>query len=342
MPSLASQLSSRRLARTEARIPALAQPGNSELKGRVCSLIDRDEHFAKRLRTFVDQYEAENVPVHIPPDDGAEAEAEAARRNVAAQEASGKCIFNFVDADYLRSLPDDAPPLPPLQQILRETPNAIVQRTIDVGEAYRAAYVDEFLAISHRWERPDVPDGEGVQLRAVCAHVRSRSEIKAVWYDHWSMSQDERSTEEKEAGTRPDTRSLAMIVHFKHMLKNVNLLYLGMRVLVLADISYLSRFWVCAAASDPWGLARLFARTQTADYRIRSCAARVLRRRSLRRGSRCARAARRGLARRTRAAGGIQSCACTMRHRAKKMSSCARCGSVSRPTMRTRCSRSPT
>ena len=34
-------------------------------------------------------------------------------------------------------------------------------------------------------------------------------------------------------------------VAFKHMLSNINLLYLGCHVLVLLDMSYLSRFWVC-------------------------------------------------------------------------------------------------
>ena len=38
-------------------------------------------------------------------------------------------------------------------------------------------------------------------------------------------------------------RTPAQAVVFRHNLQNVNLLYLGMRVLVLADISYLSRFW---------------------------------------------------------------------------------------------------
>lgn len=37
-------------------------------------------------------------------------------------------------------------------------------------------------------------------------------------------------------------------VEFDWMLQNVNLLYLGMRVLVLLDLSYLSRFWVCVPA----------------------------------------------------------------------------------------------
>lgn len=37
-------------------------------------------------------------------------------------------------------------------------------------------------------------------------------------------------------------------IFFDHMLQNVNLLYLGCRVLALIDISYLSRFWCVSTA----------------------------------------------------------------------------------------------
>ena len=57
------------------------------------------------------------------------------------------------------------------------------------------------------------------------------------------MPQDGRSAAEKKANSRPDTRSPAEKALFLHMLKNVNLLYLGCSVLCLIDISYLSRFW---------------------------------------------------------------------------------------------------
>ena len=57
------------------------------------------------------------------------------------------------------------------------------------------------------------------------------------------MPQDGRSADEKKAKSRPDTRSPAEKALFLHMLKNVNLLYLGCSVLCLIDISYLSRFW---------------------------------------------------------------------------------------------------
>ena len=38
-------------------------------------------------------------------------------------------------------------------------------------------------------------------------------------------------------------RTDAETADFKHMLKNANLLYLGSRVLLLLDLSYMSRFW---------------------------------------------------------------------------------------------------
>ena len=43
-------------------------------------------------------------------------------------------------------------------------------------------------------------------------------------------------------------RTPAENVYFIHMLKNVNLLYLGARVLIVLDLSYVSRFWVRAAS----------------------------------------------------------------------------------------------
>ena len=59
-------------------------------------------------------------------------------------------------------------------------------------------------------------------------------------YDFWSMPQ-----EDKDAGV---TRTAEEQVEFKEMLSMVNLLYLGASVLILLDMSYLSRFWTCYEA----------------------------------------------------------------------------------------------
>ena len=56
------------------------------------------------------------------------------------------------------------------------------------------------------------------------------SGIKYVWYDYWCMPQGADKTPEQK-------------VQFKWMLQNINSLYLGCHVLILLDLSYLSRFW---------------------------------------------------------------------------------------------------
>ena len=48
-------------------------------------------------------------------------------------------------------------------------------------------------------------------------------------------------------------RTPAEKVAFKHMLSNINLLYLGCHVLVLLDLSYMSRFWVWAEPHNQRG-----------------------------------------------------------------------------------------
>ena len=104
------------------------------------------------------------------------------------------------------------------------------QRTLKAGVAYRKGYVSDLLAVSHRWEDPSAPDGAGAQLRAIRAYLDAHPEVVGVWFDFWCMPQGKQ-------------RTLAEKVRFKHMLGNVNLLYLGCQVLALIDISYLSRFW---------------------------------------------------------------------------------------------------
>jgi len=118
--------------------------------------------------------------------------------------------------------------LPPFQQ-LQCIPGAVTRRTITREDAFHAVHAGEFLAVSHRWFEQDKPDAEGHQTTALRTYLADHPEIRWVWYDYWSMPQGKRT--EVEA------------VEFKHMLRNVNLLYLGMRVLILLDLSYMSRFW---------------------------------------------------------------------------------------------------
>ena len=86
----------------------------------------------------------------------------------------------------------------------------------------------KMLGTSHRWEDPDEPDTKGMQLAALKRYLDD-PEVEYVWYDFPCMPQKPRSPEDENA--------------FAEMLSNVNIIFIGMPVLILLDMSYMSRFW---------------------------------------------------------------------------------------------------
>jgi hypothetical protein len=95
------------------------------------------------------------------------------------------------------------------------------------------------LSISHRWMEPTSPDPDGQQLKATQDFLKSKEGqgVKLVWLDSACMPQDH----PRGSRSAEDTAS------FKRMLKEINMLFLGTSVLILLDISYLSR---CAPPAD--------------------------------------------------------------------------------------------
>ena len=83
------------------------------------------------------------------------------------------------------------------------------------------------IALSFAADHTFAPRRE--QFAAVKRYLEDNPHIERVWYDYWVMPQGKRTPAELE--------------RFKWRLRNVNLLYLGSSVLVLVDMSYLSRFW---------------------------------------------------------------------------------------------------
>ena len=77
------------------------------------------------------------------------------------------------------------------------------------------------------------PDTQGAQLRAIQTFLSANRGIRFVWIDWSSMPQG--------ANRSPDEQA-----EFDSTLPFVNLLYLGSTVLILLDLSYVSRFWVRA------------------------------------------------------------------------------------------------
>jgi len=113
-----------------------------------------------------------------------------------------------------------------------------VTETITLQDACRRTHAADHLAISHRWDERDLPDPSGAQLDAIRAHLDQHPHITRVWIDYCCMPQSLSSDAEDF-----DARTESERQQFRLQLKNVNLLYLGVGVLVLTDRSYLSRFW---------------------------------------------------------------------------------------------------
>lgn len=102
--------------------------------------------------------------------------------------SSSACAFDFVDADYLRELPDDAT-LPDYWRVKGEgelrTVADIPRDAHDVhhGWARLDELRDKVWVVSHRWETPRHPDPSGAQLREMKKELQRRPEITMVWYD---------------------------------------------------------------------------------------------------------------------------------------------------------------
>jgi hypothetical protein len=165
-----------------------------------------------------------------------------------------QCTFYFVTAEHVRHATST---LPQFQELWQQE-GAIVEKSLEETMAYRSAYAGgEILAVSHRWEAPSQPDTEGAQWDAIRRHLQANPHIRLVWYDYWCMPQG--------------TRSRAEGDHFKWMLQHINLLYLGCSVLILLDISYLSRFWT---QMEAWLSMQLGGSDglEPAPERLRRCA----------------------------------------------------------------------
>ena len=118
----------------------------------------------------------------------------------------------------------------------------IVAKEMNFDDACRGNYEEEYLACSHRWLTDGTanpsrapPDPKGQQLTAITGHLATHTKIKYVWVDWFCMWQ----------GGKDGQRDITVDERgeFELMLGEVNLLYLGCQVLVLLDLSYLSRFW---------------------------------------------------------------------------------------------------
>ena len=144
------------------------------------------------------------------------------------------CTFWVLEANFIRGFKGTK--LPFFQEIQKTHPHALQKVTITWGEVVKGTHMQKLLSLSHRWMDAGDPDPDGVQLKALKEFLSSADGkgFLLVWIDAQCMPQD-----------RPEgSRSAEDTESFKTMLGNVNMLFLGTSVLVLLDLSYVSRFWV--------------------------------------------------------------------------------------------------
>ena len=145
------------------------------------------------------------------------------------------CTFFMLNADFVRKIPGKS--LPFFQEIRDDytTEEPLVEVALDYADVVKGTHIETTLAVSHRWMQPDDPDPDGEQLKALKSFLNSPAgeKIKRVWIDSACMPQDHPK----------GSRSAEDAAAFKRMLKEVNRLYLGTTVLILLDLSYVSRFW---------------------------------------------------------------------------------------------------
>jgi len=145
------------------------------------------------------------------------------------------CPFLFLDAAALRDSESELPLLLPMQELLRNHPQWFHTEMLTLDDACTRTLAFDHVAVSHRWDEPSEPDPSGMQLAAMRSYLRDRPHVSRVWIDYCCMPQN--------TGTEVDIRTAEERQLFALMLRNVNLLYLGVNVLILTDRSYLSRFW---------------------------------------------------------------------------------------------------
>ena len=147
------------------------------------------------------------------------------------------CMFFMLDANFIRTFPGKN--LPFFQEIRDKHPRALVEVALDYAQVVKGTRCDTTLAISHRWMQPDEPDPDGEQLKAIKEFLNAPNgnKIEHVWVDSACMPQDHPR----------GSRSAEDTAEFERMLREVNRLYLGASVLILLDLSYVSRFWTQAS-----------------------------------------------------------------------------------------------
>ncbi|KOO23359.1 tir-containing protein [Chrysochromulina tobinii] len=136
------------------------------------------------------------------------------------------CEFQFLRAKVLLERDDM---FAPKHKSVQEDPELYKMLYLKSAECCQHMFREKVLAVSHRWDRLEEPDPSGAQMKAIKRILRTNPQYEYVWLDYSCAPQGERTPQEKEI--------------FSLTLENMDFLFLGASVLILLDMSYMSRFW---------------------------------------------------------------------------------------------------
>jgi hypothetical protein len=198
------------------------------------------------------------------------------KEKLAAAREGTACEFQFMRASVL--LARDCKSAPKHKSV-EEDPELYTMLYLKSTECCQHMFREKVLAVSHRWDRLEEPDPSGAQMKAIKRMLRANPQYEYVWLvrrralfvhspaaaipkgpfysdsirsqmheltmssrfgvplpgngcdpqDYSCAPQGERSPQEKEI--------------FSLTLENMDFLFLGSSVLILLDMSYMSRFW---------------------------------------------------------------------------------------------------
>jgi hypothetical protein len=149
-------------------------------------------HFDKTLSALRMHHQHETEPAEAKPDAEVLVEQECEAGRVQAllddEERRGVCSFWFVPRDVILKFESAAgnkqleyveASLPKCQELMRR--NQLELLEFSVNHAFRGACRSNVLAVSHRWEKKEAPDGLGTHIGKIQTFVREHEEIKYVW-----------------------------------------------------------------------------------------------------------------------------------------------------------------
>ena len=59
----------------------------------------------------------------------------------------------------------------------------IVKQPIELRYVVKRHYIEQYLAVSHRWEDPNQPDTKGAQLDAIRDYCRAHPRVKYIFFE---------------------------------------------------------------------------------------------------------------------------------------------------------------